>query len=101
MEAISGDSTQASVSVDPPTASPFNFQEEQRSRSCLQAAVLFYKQLLHTVRSWKTYLAIIVLPAIFIAITFGSTFVVPKFLEYPEILLTPSMYGPLGKSVVK
>lgn len=101
MQAISDDTTQASVSVDPPPVSRFDFQEEQRSRSCLQAGVLFYKQLLHTLRSWKTYLAIIVLPAIFIAITFAATFVVPKFLDYPAILLTPSMYGPQAKSLVK
>ncbi|XP_040926208.1 retinal-specific phospholipid-transporting ATPase ABCA4-like isoform X1 [Betta splendens] len=58
-----------------------------------QFTALLIKRLRHTTRSYKDFLAEIVLPASFVFLALTFALVVPPFGEYPSLALTPWMYG--------
>ncbi|KAL4635920.1 retinal-specific ATP-binding cassette transporter-like [Arapaima gigas] len=58
-----------------------------------QFFALLIKRLHHSTRSYKDFLAQIVLPASFVLLALIFTLVVPPFGEYPSLTLTPWMYG--------
>ncbi|XP_076838313.1 retinal-specific phospholipid-transporting ATPase ABCA4 [Brachyhypopomus gauderio] len=59
-----------------------------------QLHALLVKRFHHATRSYKDFLAQIVLPAMFVLIALTLTMIVPPFGEYPSLALTPWMYGP-------
>ncbi|XP_052331923.1 retinal-specific phospholipid-transporting ATPase ABCA4-like isoform X2 [Oncorhynchus keta] len=58
-----------------------------------QFLALLVKRFHHATRSYKDFLAQIVLPASFVLIALIFTMIVPPFGEYPPLILTPWMYG--------
>ncbi|XP_067108458.1 retinal-specific phospholipid-transporting ATPase ABCA4 isoform X1 [Osmerus mordax] len=58
-----------------------------------QFHALLVKRVHHAMRSYKDFLAQIVLPASFVLIALIFTMIVPPFGEYPSLSLTPWMYG--------
>uniref|UniRef100_A0A674BWY9 P-type phospholipid transporter n=1 Tax=Salmo trutta TaxID=8032 RepID=A0A674BWY9_SALTR len=58
-----------------------------------QFLALLVKRFHHATRSYKDFLAQIVLPASFVLIALIFTMIVPPFGEYPALTLTPWMYG--------
>uniref|UniRef100_A0A8K9UUH9 ATP-binding cassette, sub-family A (ABC1), member 4b n=1 Tax=Oncorhynchus mykiss TaxID=8022 RepID=A0A8K9UUH9_ONCMY len=58
-----------------------------------QFLALLVKRFHHATRSYKDFLAQIVLPASFVLIALIFTMIVPPFGEYPPLTLTPWMYG--------
>uniref|UniRef100_A0A3B5AYS3 P-type phospholipid transporter n=1 Tax=Stegastes partitus TaxID=144197 RepID=A0A3B5AYS3_9TELE len=58
-----------------------------------QFFALLIKRLHHATRSYKDFIAQIVLPASFIFLALTFTLIVPPFGEYPSLTLTPWMYG--------
>ncbi|XP_066232841.1 retinal-specific phospholipid-transporting ATPase ABCA4 isoform X3 [Saccopteryx leptura] len=54
---------------------------------------LLVKRFHHTVRSYKDFLAQIVLPATFVFLALMLSIIVPPFGEYPALTLHPWMYG--------
>uniref|UniRef100_A0A674BWQ7 P-type phospholipid transporter n=1 Tax=Salmo trutta TaxID=8032 RepID=A0A674BWQ7_SALTR len=59
----------------------------------VQFLALLVKRFHHATRSYKDFLAQIVLPASFVLIALIFTMIVPPFGEYPALTLTPWMYG--------
>ncbi|XP_031431127.1 retinal-specific phospholipid-transporting ATPase ABCA4 [Clupea harengus] len=59
-----------------------------------QFHALLVKRLHHSMRSYKDFLAQIVLPASFVLVSLIFTMIVPPFGEHPSLTLTPWMYGP-------
>uniref|UniRef100_A0A8C9VTU3 ATP binding cassette subfamily A member 4 n=1 Tax=Scleropages formosus TaxID=113540 RepID=A0A8C9VTU3_SCLFO len=58
-----------------------------------QFFALLVKRFHHSTRSYKDFLAQIVLPASFVLLALIFTLIVPPFGEYPSLTLTPWMYG--------
>uniref|UniRef100_A0A8C4NXX6 P-type phospholipid transporter n=1 Tax=Dicentrarchus labrax TaxID=13489 RepID=A0A8C4NXX6_DICLA len=58
-----------------------------------QFFALLIKRLHHATRSYKDFLAQIVLPASFVFLALTFTLIVPPFGEYPSLTLSPWMYG--------
>ncbi|XP_028288502.1 retinal-specific phospholipid-transporting ATPase ABCA4a [Parambassis ranga] len=58
-----------------------------------QFFALLIKRLHHATRSFKDFIAQIVLPASFVFLALTFTLIVPPFGEYPSLTLTPWMYG--------
>ncbi|CAL9697713.1 unnamed protein product [Knipowitschia caucasica] len=58
-----------------------------------QFFALLIKRLHHATRSFKDFIAQIVLPASFIFLVLTFTLIVPPFGEYPSLTLSPWMYG--------
>uniref|UniRef100_A0A3Q3NRF5 ATP-binding cassette, sub-family A (ABC1), member 4a n=1 Tax=Labrus bergylta TaxID=56723 RepID=A0A3Q3NRF5_9LABR len=58
-----------------------------------QFLALLIKRLQHATRSFKDFLAQIVLPASFVFLALTFTLIVPPFGEYPSLTLSPWMYG--------
>ncbi|KAM6900621.1 retinal-specific phospholipid-transporting ATPase ABCA4a [Xenentodon cancila] len=58
-----------------------------------QFFALLIKRLHHATRSYKDFIAQIVLPASFVFLALMFTLIVPPFGEYPGLILTPWMYG--------
>ncbi|XP_029698855.1 retinal-specific ATP-binding cassette transporter-like [Takifugu rubripes] len=58
-----------------------------------QFFALLIKRLHHTTRSYKDFVAQIVLPASFVFLALTFTLIVPPFGEYPSLTLSPWMYG--------
>uniref|UniRef100_A0A8C5HBZ0 ATP-binding cassette, sub-family A (ABC1), member 4a n=1 Tax=Gouania willdenowi TaxID=441366 RepID=A0A8C5HBZ0_GOUWI len=58
-----------------------------------QFIALLIKRLQHATRSYKDFIAQIVLPASFVFVALSFTLIVPPFGEYPSLTLTPWMYG--------
>ncbi|XP_077470976.1 retinal-specific phospholipid-transporting ATPase ABCA4-like isoform X1 [Stigmatopora argus] len=59
-----------------------------------QFHALVVKRFHHATRSLKDFVAQIVLPASFVLVALIFTTIVPPFGEYPNLTLTPWMYGP-------
>ncbi|XP_062412894.1 retinal-specific phospholipid-transporting ATPase ABCA4-like [Sardina pilchardus] len=59
-----------------------------------QFHALVVKRLHHATRSYKDFLAQIILPATFVLVALIFTTIVPPFGEHPSLTLTPWMYGP-------
>uniref|UniRef100_A0A087XU94 P-type phospholipid transporter n=1 Tax=Poecilia formosa TaxID=48698 RepID=A0A087XU94_POEFO len=58
-----------------------------------QVLALLIKRWHHATRSYKDFIAQIVLPASFVFLALMFTLIVPPFGEYPSVTLTPWMYG--------
>uniref|UniRef100_A0A3P9NX15 ATP-binding cassette, sub-family A (ABC1), member 4a n=1 Tax=Poecilia reticulata TaxID=8081 RepID=A0A3P9NX15_POERE len=58
-----------------------------------QFLALLIKRWHHATRSYKDFIAQIVLPASFVFLALMFTLIVPPFGEYPSVTLTPWMYG--------
>ncbi|RVE58979.1 hypothetical protein OJAV_G00199670 [Oryzias javanicus] len=58
-----------------------------------QFFALLIKRLHHATRSYKDFIAQIVLPASFVFFSLTFTLIVPPFGEYPSLTLSPWMYG--------
>ncbi|XP_041823569.1 retinal-specific phospholipid-transporting ATPase ABCA4-like [Melanotaenia boesemani] len=58
-----------------------------------QFFALLIKRLHHATRSYKDFIAQIMLPASFVFLALMFTLIVPPFGEYPSLTLTPWMYG--------
>ncbi|KAM4533545.1 retinal-specific phospholipid-transporting ATPase ABCA4-like [Odontesthes bonariensis] len=58
-----------------------------------QFFALMIKRLHHATRSYKDFIAQIVLPASFVFLALMFTLIVPPFGEYPSLPLSPWMYG--------
>uniref|UniRef100_A0A669DHE2 P-type phospholipid transporter n=1 Tax=Oreochromis niloticus TaxID=8128 RepID=A0A669DHE2_ORENI len=58
-----------------------------------QFFALVIKRLHHATRSYKDFIAQIVLPASFVFLALTFTLIVPPFGEYPSLTLSPWMYG--------
>ncbi|KAM9713003.1 retinal-specific phospholipid-transporting ATPase ABCA4a isoform 3-T3 [Menidia menidia] len=58
-----------------------------------QFFALMIKRLHHATRSYKDFIAQIVLPASFVFLALMLTLIVPPFGEYPSLPLSPWMYG--------
>uniref|UniRef100_A0AAQ5YHZ4 ABC transporter domain-containing protein n=1 Tax=Amphiprion ocellaris TaxID=80972 RepID=A0AAQ5YHZ4_AMPOC len=58
-----------------------------------QFFALLIKRLHHATRSYKDFIAQIVLPASFVFLALTFTLIVPPFGEYPSLTLSPWMYG--------
>ncbi|XP_062844042.1 retinal-specific phospholipid-transporting ATPase ABCA4 isoform X2 [Trichomycterus rosablanca] len=58
-----------------------------------QFHALLVKRFHHATRSYKDFLAQIVLPAMFVLVALFFTLVLPPFGEYPSLPLTPWLYG--------
>uniref|UniRef100_A0A3Q2CE96 ATP-binding cassette, sub-family A (ABC1), member 4a n=1 Tax=Cyprinodon variegatus TaxID=28743 RepID=A0A3Q2CE96_CYPVA len=58
-----------------------------------QFFALLIKRWHHATRSYKDFIAQIVLPASFVFLALMMTRIVPPFGEYPSVTLTPWMYG--------
>ncbi|XP_047424587.1 retinal-specific phospholipid-transporting ATPase ABCA4a isoform X2 [Mugil cephalus] len=58
-----------------------------------QLFALLIKRLHHATRSFKDFIAQIVLPASFVFLALTFTLIVPPFGEYPSLTLSPWMYG--------
>ncbi|KAJ6658442.1 hypothetical protein lerEdw1_020146, partial [Lerista edwardsae] len=58
-----------------------------------QMKALLIKRFYHTIRSFKDFLAQIVLPATFVLLALILTVLVPPFGEYPSLTLHPWIYG--------
>ncbi|KAM9332939.1 retinal-specific phospholipid-transporting ATPase ABCA4a [Pholidichthys leucotaenia] len=58
-----------------------------------QFFALLIKRLHHATRSYKDFLAQIVLPASFVFLALTFTLIIPPFGEYPSLTLSPWMYG--------
>ncbi|MGH0132671.1 UNVERIFIED_CONTAM: hypothetical protein FKN15_050037 [Acipenser sinensis] len=58
-----------------------------------QFRALLIKRLYHATRSYKDFLAQIVLPANFVLLALIFTLIIPPFGEYPSLPLHPWMYG--------
>ncbi|KAF6716400.1 Retinal-specific ATP-binding cassette transporter [Oryzias melastigma] len=58
-----------------------------------QFFALLIKRLHHATRSFKDFVAQIVLPASFVFFSLTFTLIVPPFGEYPSLTLSPWMYG--------
>ncbi|XP_026353368.1 retinal-specific phospholipid-transporting ATPase ABCA4 [Ursus arctos] len=83
----------------PPGVQPSSEPEQRRrlntgAQLLLQhVQALLVKRFHHTVRSYKDFLAQIVLPATFVFLALMLSIIVPPFGEYPALILHPWMYG--------
>ncbi|CAH1795290.1 unnamed protein product [Owenia fusiformis] len=56
-----------------------------------QISALFYKRALHTLRDWKTYISMILLPICFMAMAVGFSLIKPIPTNQPSLIMTPSI----------
>uniref|UniRef100_A0A8C7VCM2 P-type phospholipid transporter n=1 Tax=Oncorhynchus mykiss TaxID=8022 RepID=A0A8C7VCM2_ONCMY len=81
------------VAPTPKTPPPRSSQVKGANLVMKQFLALLVKRFHHATRSYKDFLAQIVLPASFVLIALIFTMIVPPFGEYPPLTLTPWMYG--------
>lgn len=58
-----------------------------------RANAVFIKRFHHTRRNVKGFIAQVILPVLFVATAMGLGTLRTKEAEYPDLLLSPSMYG--------
>ncbi len=65
-----------------------------------QLTGLLKKRLLHSVRDWRFFASVFVLPALLLIISMGLALLRPN-ADLPPLMLTPSIYGPEANSFIK
>ena len=58
------------------------------------------KRCLHSMRDWRYFLTIIVLPSVLLAVSLGIGLMKPTN-DSPPLLMTPSIYGPKSNAFIQ
>ena len=61
---------------------------------------LIKKRYLHSIRDWRYFLTIVVLPSVLLAVSLGIGLMKPTN-DNPPLLMTPSIYGPKSNSFIQ
>ncbi|XP_005744934.1 retinal-specific phospholipid-transporting ATPase ABCA4a isoform X1 [Pundamilia nyererei] len=93
MEPLKESNGQSTCDTSEGSAGRGSYQVRGLCLTTKQFFALVIKRLHHATRSYKDFIAQIVLPASFVFLALTFTLIVPPFGEYPSLTLSPWMYG--------